>query len=89
VIFEITSNYPIINVISYTLSIDDAIYKKMRQHSEIKWSEFVRKSIKKRIEELELIEKHPDSESILTMLASEEVLKKEWDNEADERWNDV
>ena len=26
-------------------------------------------------------------ESIMTMLASEEVLKKDWDNELDERWN--
>ena len=26
-------------------------------------------------------------ESILTMLASEDVLKKEWDNKNDERWN--
>jgi len=26
-------------------------------------------------------------ESILTILASEDVLKKEWDNENDKRWN--
>ncbi len=72
-----------------TLSIDDEVYKKMRKHSEIKWSEFVRKIIKKRIEEIEMTEKNPNRESILTMLASEEVLKKDWDNELDERWNDV
>jgi len=72
-----------------TLSIDDVVYKKMRFHSEIKWSEFVRKSIKKRIEELESLETNPHHENILTMLASEDVLKKEWDNEADERWNNV
>lgn len=30
-----------------------------------------------------------NSESIMTMLASEEVFKKDWDNELDERWNDV
>ena len=29
------------------------------------------------------------SESIMTMLASEDVLKKDWDNELDERWNNV
>jgi hypothetical protein len=28
-------------------------------------------------------------ENISTMLASEEVLKKDWDNKKDERWNDV
>jgi len=71
-----------------TLSIDDKVYKKMREHSEIKWSEFVRKVIKKRIEDLESI-KGSVEESILTMLASEEALKKDWDNELDERWNNV
>ena len=72
-----------------TLSIEDSVYKKMHEHSEIKWSEFVRKVIKKRLEELDSLNKRHDKESILTMLASEEVLKKDWDNEADERWNNV
>jgi len=72
-----------------TLSIEEEVYKKMRKHSEISWSEFVRKIIKKRIEELETIEKSKDRESILTMLASENVLKKDWDNKMDERWNNV
>lgn len=70
-----------------TLSIDDEIYKKMRKFSEIKWSEFVRKVIEKRINELESIS--VSSESVMAMLASEEVLKREWDNELDERWNNV
>ncbi len=30
-----------------------------------------------------------NGESIFTMLASEDVLKKEWDNENDERWNEL
>jgi len=72
-----------------TLSIDDAEYKRMRRHSEIKWSEYVRKAIKKRLDELDRIEKHPHKETILTMLASEEVLKKDWDNETDECWNEL
>ena len=72
-----------------TLSIDDAVHKKMRMFSEVRWSDFVRKMIIKRVEELEAIENHPDSESIMAMLASEEVLKKDWDNELDERWNNV
>ena len=71
-----------------TLSIEDVVYKKMRQYSEIKWSEYVRKMIKKRLAELILIERIP-KESLLTTLASEEVLRKDWDNTADERWNDV
>jgi len=61
----------------------------MRKHEEIRWSVFVREAIKKRIKELETLEKHPEQESTLTMLASEEVLKKEWNNEEDERWNNV
>jgi hypothetical protein len=72
-----------------TLSIEDSVYKKMRKHSEIKWSEYVRKSIGLRLQELELLEKSVHKESILTMLASEDVLKKDWENEADERWNNV
>lgn len=72
-----------------TLSIEDSIYKKMRYYSEITWSEFVRKAIKKRIIELEKLDKNSNKEGILTMLASEEVLKKDWDNKADERWNNV
>lgn len=72
-----------------TLSIKDEIYKKMRARSEIKWSEFVRKAIERRISELDFLESHTNHETILTMLASENVLMKDWDNELDERWNNV
>ena len=72
-----------------TLSIDDSIYKKMRKYSEIRWSDFVRKLIKKRVEELEMLDKSVDRESILTMLASEKVLKKDWNNEKDGAWNGI
>jgi predicted CopG family antitoxin len=72
-----------------TLSIEDETYEKMKQHSEIKWSEFVRKSINQKIKQLNLLNSHPNKESIMTMLASENVLKKDWDNKADERWNNV
>ena len=72
-----------------TLSIEDSIYKKMKEYSEIKWSEFIRKMIKNRLEELKSLDKNKDKEGILTMLASEKVLKKDWDNEADERWNNL
>jgi len=69
-----------------TLSIDNKTREQMKKHSEIKWSEFVRKAIKKRLQELESIE---NSEGVFTMLASQEVLKKDWDNAEDERWNSV
>ncbi|MDO8467827.1 MAG: hypothetical protein Q7S56_02685 [Nanoarchaeota archaeon] len=72
-----------------TLSIDDEVYKKMRKYSEVKWSEFVRKCVQKRIEEFESIEKSPNKDSIFTMFASENVLKKDWDNELDRRWDNV
>ena len=72
-----------------TLSIDEDVYKKMHKYSEIKWSDFVRKIIKKRIEELEMLDKSSSKESILTMLASEDVLKKDWNNKEDEAWDNV
>ena len=47
------------------------------------------KNNKKHIEELEILNKISDEETLFTMLASEDVLKKEWDNELDERWNTI
>ena len=72
-----------------TLSIEDAVYKLMRKHSEIKWGEFVRKIIKKRLDDLEKLEQYKNKESVMVMFASEEVLAKDWNNELDERWNNV
>lgn len=72
-----------------TLSIDDEIYNKMKKFSEIKWSDFVRKCIQQRIKELDMLKENPNRESIITMLASEEVLKKDWNNKLDKRWNNV
>ena len=72
-----------------TLSIEESVYEEMKKHSEIKWSEFIRKMIKKRLAELRSLEKNKDKESILTMLASEHILKKDWENSEDERWNNV
>jgi hypothetical protein len=70
-----------------TLSIEEKTYNLMKKHSEVKWSEFVRKAIKQHAENLEKI-KH-NKESIYTMLASESTLKEDWNNRADERWNNV
>lgn len=72
-----------------TLSIDSEVYKKMKKYSEMKWSRFIRNAIKKRVEELETLDKNKSAESVLNMLASEETLKGDWDNKEDERWNNV
>jgi len=72
-----------------TLSIEDGVYHEMKKHSEIKWSEFVRKAIKQRLEILKKIEGTGMEDSVMAMLASEDTLKKDWDNKADERWNQV
>lgn len=71
-----------------TLSIEKSVYQRMRKYSEVKWSEFIRKALKKRLDELDSLEEQ-QTESLLTMLASEDVLTKDWDNQADERWNNV
>lgn len=72
-----------------TLSIEKETYDLMKKYSEVKWSEFIRKAIRQRVTELNQIESDKNSEGIMTMLASEKILKKDWNNEADERWNNV
>lgn len=72
-----------------TLSIDDEIYKKMKKHSEIKWSEFVRKIIESRIKELEKIEYNYKDEKNL-FLGDENLLAEDWlSDEDNEAWKDL
>ncbi len=40
-----------------TLAIEDSLHERMKQHSEIRWSEVVRKSIAQRVEMLEAMDK--------------------------------
>ncbi len=40
-----------------TLAIPEDLHTKMKQHSEIRWSEVVRKTISQKIEDLDLIDK--------------------------------
>ncbi len=40
-----------------TLAIPDDLHEKMKKHSEIRWSEIARKSIAKKVEMLEMIDK--------------------------------
>ena len=72
-----------------TLSTENETYDLMKRYSEIKWSEFIRKAIRQRVMELNQIKNNKNSEGIMTMLASEKVLKKDWDNKADSRWDNV
>ena len=65
-----------------TLSIDNDVYKKMRRYSEIKWSNFVRKIIEKRIEELEKIKSD--------FFADESLLAENWlSKEDNEAWKNL
>ena len=65
-----------------TLSIDDTVYKKMRKFSEVKWSEFVRKCVQKRVEELESIKSN--------IFADEKLLAGNWLSEEDNSaWKDL
>jgi len=66
-----------------TLSIEDEVHKKMRRYSEIKWSEFVRKCIQKRIEELERLDK--DDWENARFLGDEKLLSESWTSKEDEK----
>lgn len=66
-----------------TLSINDDVYKKMKGFSDIRWSEFVRKCIQKRIDQLQKIE-IADWKN-LECLADEKVLFESWLSDEDER----
>ena len=39
-----------------TLSVSDALYARMREHSEYKWSEVARKAIEEKVDEAEFID---------------------------------
>lgn len=65
-----------------TLSIDDEIYKKMKKYSEVKWSEYVRKCVQKRVEELERIKS--------SIHADENLLAENWLSKEDNlAWKDL
>ena len=66
-----------------TLSIEDNIYKRMRKFSEVKWSEFVRKIIEKRVEELEKIDKQTWENA--KFLGDEKLLAEDWLSPEDEK----
>lgn len=58
-----------------TLSIPEGLHTKMKKHSEIRWSEVVRKTISEKIEALELMDKIA-SKSKLTQKDVDEIAHK-------------
>lgn len=66
-----------------TLSIDDEIYKKMRKYSEIKWSEFVRRIIEKRVTEIEELDKEDWDNA--RFLGDEKLLSESWASKEDDK----
>ena len=72
-----------------TLSVEDSVYNKMKRYSEIKWSEFVRKTIEKRIDEMEKIKKTFSDEDDIMFLADEKLLAEDWLSPEDDVWNDL
>ena len=58
-----------------TLAIPEALHEKMKKHSEIRWSEVVRKTISEKIEDMEMMEKLV-SKSKLTKNDVEEIAHK-------------
>ncbi len=52
-----------------TVSVPEALYKKMRRYSEVKWSAVVRKALMEYVERLEVIERgHVSSDELAEML---------------------
>ena len=71
-----------------TLSIDDDVYKRMKQYSEIRWSDFVRKAIEQRLNTLDKMTED-ERESLAATLVSIATFRKDWENPYDERWDHV
>lgn len=53
-------------MVSITLAVTKEIKEKMKEHNEINWSEFIRKNIKKKINEIEAINKIISDEKEIT-----------------------
>jgi len=44
------------NMVNITLNIDEDVYRRMKEHSEYRWSEVARQAIEKKLDEAELID---------------------------------
>ena len=58
-----------------TLSIPEELHEKMKKHTEIRWSEVVRKSISEKIDDLEIMDKIA-KRSRLTQTDVDEIVHK-------------
>jgi len=58
-----------------TLSIPEELHRKMKNFSEIRWSEIVRKALEQKVNDLEIIEKIV-KKSRFTKKDAEEIAKK-------------
>lgn len=58
-----------------TLAVEDDLHERMKKHSEIRWSEVVRKSIQQKVEMLEAMDKIA-SKSKLTKKDIDEISRK-------------
>lgn len=62
-------------MVNMTLAIPDELHHKMKEFSEIRWSEIARKAIEERVNDLEVMNKIA-SKSKLTNKDAEELSKK-------------
>lgn len=44
-------------MVNLTLSVPEEVYKKMKQHTELKWSDLARQAFEKKLKEIELVER--------------------------------
>ncbi len=44
-------------MVNMTLSIEEQMYKSMKKHTEVKWSDVARSAIKKKLAEIEFLDK--------------------------------
>lgn len=68
-------SHKVMNMPNVTLAIPKELHSKMKKHSEIRWSEVIRKTISERIENLEMMEKLT-SKSKLTRKDVDEIAHK-------------
>ncbi len=65
----------VIKMTNITLALEDDLHARMKKHSEIRWSEVVRKSIRQKVEMLDAMDKIA-SKSKLTPKDVEELSRK-------------
>ena len=78
-----------------TLSIPTELKAQLDKNKIINWSEVARRAFIEQLKDLAHLQEKKEQrqmilkESIATAYASEKVLAKDWNNDADEVWNDL